>query len=367
MKHKLFLVCTGLGKVKRGFESYILDLTALLQAHAPEIHFEVLLGKRVHHASFQQHVIPHIHRNHSIWRWLGIREATAFAREQDFFFLGMIPFILKNKQAVYYLGEYRLYCHLFRFRKWFGLKYRLCLHTGGQVSPGLFDDRFDFVHHITPVYYATALETGIPQHRQFILPHVVDHDFEQDPAIMTAIKKKAGHKKIILSVGSVDKQVKRMHLLARLFEGMQDDFFIIICGSPTKETAQVSDELKKVFGEDGFLIEQVQRKNLGSYYAVSNAFVLCSPKESFGMVLVEAMYHGLPILVHDFEEARYVCGEQAIYFNIDDPKNAQQWIRTNWYKQDIILNEASIEFAHRNYSDKSISTKYVQMFQKFIA
>lgn len=360
------MVCTGLGRIKRGFESYILDLAAMLQESTPPIQFQVLAGKKIEQVSFQQEAISHIHRHHSIWRWLRLHANTAFAREQDFFFLGMIPQLFKNKAALYYLGEYRLYCHLYRFRKWFGLQYRLCLYTGGQAIPGLFDNRYDYVHHITQVYYQQALKNGIPENKQRILPHVVNHEFEQDATLIESIQKKAKGKKIILSVGTIDTKVKRMHLIPAMLQGMEDDFFVVICGNRTRETPEIEKQLIAVFGEQGYLLVQVDRKLLGSYYAAADAFVLCSPKESFGMALVEAMYHQLPILVHDFEEAHYVTQENATYINMDSIEQVQRWIKENWYHQKIEKSVAAQSFAMDSYSRSALANKYTSMFQNML-
>ena len=54
-------------------------------------------------------------------------------------------------------------------------------------------------------------------------------------------------------------------------------------------------------------------------YSEVDALLFLSKKESFGFPLVEAMFIGLPIVCPDLPYARTLCGDQAIYFNSDDP------------------------------------------------
>lgn len=73
-------------------------------------------------------------------------------------------------------------------------------------------------------------------------------------------------------------------------------------------------------------------------YSKVDAVLFLSKKESYGFPLVEAMFVGLPIVCPDLPYARTLCGDQAIYFNPDNPdslRNALHKLRTllkqNWW------------------------------------
>jgi glycosyltransferase involved in cell wall biosynthesis len=53
-------------------------------------------------------------------------------------------------------------------------------------------------------------------------------------------------------------------------------------------------------------------------YRESDALLFLSKSESYGFPLVEAMWIGLPIVCPDIQYARFLCGDQAIYFDPDD-------------------------------------------------
>jgi len=60
----------------------------------------------------------------------------------------------------------------------------------------------------------------------------------------------------------------------------------------------------------------------GAHYQSADALFFPSMTESYGLPLIEAMVCGLPIVCADLAYAHCVCGEQAIYFNPEDPDSA---------------------------------------------
>ena len=109
--------------------------------------------------------IANLHRKHPLLR----NSTHAFLWEQRSFFAGMLPTLLRTKPAAIYLGEYQLYCYLYKLRAALGLSYSLVLYTGGQAIPGLFDPSRDFIHHVTDAYLPQCQH--LPAKRQWLLPH----------------------------------------------------------------------------------------------------------------------------------------------------------------------------------------------------
>ncbi len=56
-------------------------------------------------------------------------------------------------------------------------------------------------------------------------------------------------------------------------------------------------------------------------YSKVDALLFLSKEESYGFPLVEAMFVGLPIVCPDLPYAHTLCGEQAIYFDPDQPQS----------------------------------------------
>jgi len=364
---ELFLVCTGLGRVQRGFESYIKDLAEKFTNESVDFTFQVFLGKRLSGAVFEQQPVFHFPRGLKLFRKSGISDLTGFNIEQFTFFCGFLPHILIKKPKAIYLGEYNLYCYLYKFRKLFGLSYSLVLYTGGQVAPGLFDNQKDFVHHITDVYYNQLIKQGVPQNRQFILPHFIDLNFNISELLVNQIREKANGKKIFLSVGQIDKKIKRMDLIPKILAGVSDKVFPVIVGANTSDTEDILASLKSTFGSDGYIVTQSPRSEIGSYYVAADCFVLCSAKESFGLAFIEALYFNLPVICHDFQEAHFVLKDKAHYFNLNEIDKVSTWIERDLSMIHKYNHNEGRSFVHDNYTWDVLRDRYFFMFNRILS
>ena len=366
-KFDLFLVCTGLGRVQRGFESYIKDLAEKFTNESVDFTFQVFLGKRLSGAVFEQQEVVHLHRGLELFRKLGVSELRRFNIEQVTFFFGLIPSILINKPKAIYLGEYNLYCYLYKFRKIFGLNYSLVLYTGGQAAPGLFDIQKDFVHHITDVYYDLLIKQGIPENRQFIIPHFIDLNCNVNELLVNQIRGKAKGKKIFLSVGQVDKKIKRMNLIPQILAGVSDKVFPVVVGANTSDTEDILASFKSTFGSDGYIVTQSPRSEIGSYYAAADCFVLCSEKESFGLAFIEALYFNLPVICHNFQEAHFVLKDMANFYNLDEIDKVSTWIERDLSMINKYNHNEGRSFVNENYTWDMLRDRYFSMFNRILS
>ena len=206
---RIFLVCTGLGLVQRGFETYMADLSEKLQTQDTLFQSILYTGGKYKDKTIKSKQLFCISRKNQFWTNLFGESFTAEFELSSFFVSLLLEIIFKKPNAIY-LGEYKLYCYLFKIRKLFRLNFSLILYTGGQVSPGLYNIEKDYVHHITDVYYDDLIKSGYPKEKQFILPHFVSMVEESNSINNEVVHNKAGEKKIIISVGVIDSTIKRM-------------------------------------------------------------------------------------------------------------------------------------------------------------
>jgi 1,2-diacylglycerol 3-alpha-glucosyltransferase len=355
------LVCTGLGRAQRGFEMYTSSLAGKLSQMKLAAPFEVWTGGAWKSENIISKKINGISRNNILLKGL----ANGFTWEQRSFAISMFRQLIKQNPAVIYLGEYQLYCWLYKIRKLLGLKFSLVLYTGGQALPGLFDPSKDFVHHVTDFYLH---ECGhIPGERQFVVPHFFEDDFVYNAAAIQKIKERAAGKKIVLSVGLLDKTVKRMDLLVRSLSPLKDAVFPVLLGDNTNDTGEIRNMLEENFGKEGYIMGKVSHPELGNYYKAADLFVLCSPKESFGLAYIEALFHGLPVIADDFKEARYVMKDQAEFVNMKDEAALTLAINNALLQESCVeLREKRTAFSMSNYSWETVGPAYKNMFRKFL-
>ncbi len=359
---KLFLVCTGLGIVQRGFETYIADLAEKLEEN--KLNFKTILFSGGSHAS--KSIISKqlfcISRNNRFWRKIIGVSATSELELYSFFFSLLLKVILQKPTAIY-LGEYKLYCYLFKVRKFLRLDFSLVLYTGGQVSPGLYNIQKDFVHHVTDIYYYDLINEGYPSERQFVIPHFVNSENLINPQIEGTIRRIANGKKVIISVGLIDQSIKRMGALVDILSKASEQYFPVLLGESSNETPLIIDKLEKKFGKNNYVLQKVSKSDLPTYLNDADVFVLLSPKESFGLASLEALSVGLPVICCDFEESRYVLKDAAYLVNCADEQLVLETIKFAFATTgNNELKEKRKNFVEHNYSWRSLKSKYEYMF-----
>jgi glycosyltransferase involved in cell wall biosynthesis len=86
-------------------------------------------------------------------------------------------------------------------------------------------------------------------------------------------------------------------------------------------------------GKRLFWLEGISDEYLKKVYAASTCLIAASEGEGFGLPLIEAAQHKLPIIARDIPVFREVAEEHAFYFKSIEPQaltdTVQQWLELN--------------------------------------
>lgn len=220
---------------------------------------------------------------------------------------------------------------------------------------------------------------NIPLHKIELIPNGVDFDRISRNKPKFDIRNKHGipdSSKIILTVGRHHPKKNYSvipEIIRQLLENNYDIYWVVI-GNKSDSTLGkgvdrhimeriiLIDELKD--GAD--LISEVPSNELIGYYKQSDIFAMTSAIETFGIVILEAMAAGLPIVCFDAPGVSYVMSEDCGY--ICELNN------TDEFKMKLIklINEDNSYFSRKSieraqsYKWDVVSKKYLFMYEKIL-
>ena len=137
-----------------------------------------------------------------------------------------------------------------------------------------------------------------------------------------------GISKKFLAVGRFSKRHKGFDLLIKAFNIFAKDnkeWTLDIVGEGVEEP--LYRKMIADFGLQNRITIHPFTNNIQDYYSKAQVYVLSSRWEGFGLVLVEAMAHGLPIISSDLPTSKEIMGDFGLYFTNGNINELAQQLR----------------------------------------
>jgi glycosyltransferase involved in cell wall biosynthesis len=182
--------------------------------------------------------------------------------------------------------------------------------------------------------------TGVPPDLQ-VTAFPLGHDIENSvptrglPEDAELVKARLVARPTFLMVGTVEPRKRHAQTLAAFEQlwarGM--DINLAIVGKQGWMVETLVDRLRdhKEYGQRLFWVEGISDEYLEQIYTTSTCLIAASEGEGFGLPLIEAARHGLPIIARDIPVFREIAGRHAVYFeNTLEPSSiadtVQSWL-----------------------------------------
>ena len=150
-------------------------------------------------------------------------------------------------------------------------------------------------------------------------------------AALTAL----GNGSSFLTVGTIEPRKGHAQVLAA-FERLWDsghDLRLVIVGKPGWLVDELLEKLRHhpKLGSLLFWLEDVSDADLDRLYSACSCLIAASEGEGFGLPLIEAAQHKLPILARDIPVFREIAGDHASFFNGRTPEALAEAV-SEWVK-----------------------------------
>lgn len=363
---KVWLLCPGLGHVRRGFESFsrecfdalapdpALDMT-LLSGGGPRRRGEVRLWTLPRGTAFAA-------------RLARLTGQSAYFLEQLTFMASLAPRLAAGRPDVVFLSDFCLAHFVWHWRRVTRARFKILFSNGGPTHPPF--PRWDHVHQVAPAHVQAACAAGEPLSKQSLVPYGIGMPTvlpELSPDARADLRRALGlpppDRPLVLSVGVLNKAHKRMDYLVRELSALPAPRpFLVLLGQTDSETAEVRALAEELLGADGFLLRSVPGDQVPQYYQAADIMVLASLWEGLGRVLPEAQSYGLPCLAHDHEVQRFALGEYGLYGDFSQPGALTRLLAEALQDGPApALRRARHQSAYERFSWALLRPRYVEM------
>lgn len=142
-------------------------------------------------------------------------------------------------------------------------------------------------------------------------------------------------REVLVMIGTVEPRKNHSQALSameHLWAG-GENLSLVICGRQGWMVEGIAQQLRShpELGHRLFWMEQATDEALLQLYSIASGALMASGGEGFGLPLVEAAKHGVPIVARDLPVFREVAGEHAFYFSGDRSTDLAGALRS-WLK-----------------------------------
>lgn len=314
MRSPIAIACSGLGHVRRGNETWARDVASAL--HGAGVPVTLFGGGPRSDAESPYFRIPNLRRDFPVLRrW--VPWPKRYLAEQLSFLVGLRRRLLAGPWRIVHLCDPDLALQMHRRTRGSGL--RLVFKDGMRLGPQ-WCRRLDFVHVLAPYYREVeAREAGVDTRTWFVIPHMVDTGLFQ-PASHRGEARAAWPELrlpesawVVLGVGDYSEGGnKRLDWLVREVAALPSSAkaMLVLAGQAEPEAfRRFETKAREVLGDRVRLLRNLARTDVLRLYQVADVFAHAALHEPFGIVFLEAMACGLPLVGHTWPVTRWVIGD----------------------------------------------------------
>lgn len=165
------------------------------------------------------------------------------------------------------------------------------------------------------------------------------------------------NKKIVLSVAASWGKRKGLDYVIELSKRLSENYQVIIIGLNEKQKKEVPDSIIKI----GRTNNQTE---LAQFYTVADVFVNCTLEEVLGLVNIEALACGTPVVTFDTGGSPE-CIDDVVGAKVPQ-RDLDAMIEKVVFFSENDCSEECTEFAKKHFDEKQKYLEYIQLYERVI-
>jgi glycosyltransferase involved in cell wall biosynthesis len=318
---KIAIASSGLGHVARGVEAWAADIGRALARR----NLDVTLYKGAGRAEQPyEMVIPCWQRSdprtHRLMRWLPKRGlwriglGSVLGIEQTTFTLGLISHLRREKFDILHTHEPQS-AYMVEWARRLGLVRTRPILGNATNEPPEFLATMAYVQHLSPWHLDEMRRGGVFKPAWRAIPNFIDTQLFR-PQQGGSLRSELGippNGLLVLSAAAIKSDHKRIDYLLQEFAGFRNarpdcPAWLVVAGAREPDTDHLMRVGRELLGDRVRFLVSWPRNRMPELYQAADLFVLCSLREMFGIVLIEATASGLPCLVHGHPVIESIVG-----------------------------------------------------------
>ena len=371
MNARLAMVCSGLGHVRRGNESWASAVAEGL--HAAGVNVTLFGGGPLRTA------VPYV-RVRSVPRETPLLRRCLswhyrYLLEQVSFGAALRRHLRRAPCDLVHVADPALALRLHRQAP--QLKTRVIYKDGLLLGPP-WCRKFDFVQVLAPYYRDAAVAEGVNTRNWFVVPHLVDvQQFRPAPdraAVRASLFKSSvpGDAFVILAVGDFSPASnKRLNWIVQEAAPLRDgsNLRLVFAGQSSRpEQIQFEQLARASLGDRVHVLANIAPDQMPGLYQAADGFAHAAVREPFGIVFLEALASGLPIVAHQYPVTQWILGDAGL--TVDMTTRGQLGkVLADWQQEParrMALASAARRRAETVFARENILPLYHEMYRQVL-
>lgn len=368
-ERRLVLASSGLGWVRRGNEMWA-------QATAEALHRRrvpvTLFGSGPLAADCPYRRIPTVRREHPLWR-TRVDWGRRYAWEQSLFALALSWRLRGGESEIVHTGDPQVAWGMHRHRQ----RHRATViyKDGLLLGPG-WNRHFDWVQVLAPHYLDAGKAAGLDTGRWRVIPHFIEPGRFQDRKSKAEIRAQLigpnlpADARLVLAAGALAaRSNKRLDWIVREVAEVPNAHLLVVGQAEPADEAAFEAMARPLLKARLHVRTNLLPEAMPACFQAADLFAHAALQEPFGIVLIEALAAGLPVLGHTFPVTRWIIGSGGESLDMEAHGALAATMKTWLASPDRLhdLGKAASERARQEFSPEVILPRYEAMYADIAA